>query len=145
MGISQLPLEWPQNLGGKAYHLYQDFSDSDKKLAYLDFNYNKEVRWGYYPTHPSPTSGRKSSEEFVSVLEGGEWDDLDGVDQFPVGSYLPPGYNVFPGWILGSMDYNRIFISFRQIFYVWSIPSLQFTCSNNDHFFRFRCGTTALS
>lgn len=83
MGISQLPLEWPQNLGGKAYHLYQDFSDSDKKLAYLDLNYNKEVRWGYYPTHPSPTSGRKSSEEFVSVLEGGEWDDLDGVDQFP--------------------------------------------------------------
>lgn len=63
----------------------------------------------------------------MSVLEGGEWDDLDGVDQFPVGSSLPPGYNVFPGWILGSMDYNGIFISFRQIFYVLSIPSLQFT------------------
>lgn len=56
----------------KAYHLYQDFSDSEEDL---DFNNNnKEVRWGFYPTPPSPNSG---GPEFVPLLEGGEWDDLD--------------------------------------------------------------------
>lgn len=54
--------------------MYQDFSDSEDDLSHLDFNNNEEVRWGFYPTPPSPTSG---SAEFVPLLEGGEGYDLD--------------------------------------------------------------------
>lgn len=61
----------------KAYYLYQDFSDSEEADSEEDLDLttnNKEVRWGFYPTPPSPTSG---GPEFVPLLEGGEWDDLD--------------------------------------------------------------------
>lgn len=64
--------QWSKNLTGKGLPLVQDFSDSEEDL---DFNNNnKEVRWGFYPTPPSPNSG---GPEFVPLLEGGEWDDLD--------------------------------------------------------------------
>lgn len=54
--------------------------DFDKKLVYLDLNYNKEVCWGYYLIYFLFILGYKSSEEFVFVFEGGEWDDFDGID-----------------------------------------------------------------